>query len=46
MGASFKTQRHSELVSESPKHKEIADQTRNDVSIIGGVFRSPLMISF
>jgi len=24
------TERHSELVSESPKHKEIADQVRND----------------
>jgi len=30
MGTSNNKERHSELVSESPKHKEIADPVRND----------------
>ena len=43
-GTSNNTERHSELVSESPKHKEIADQVHNDGEGIDGVIRSPLHI--
>ena len=46
MGTSNNTERHSELVSESPKHKEIADQVRNDGEGKDGVIRSPLILKF
>ena len=43
MGTSKNPSRHAELVSESPRYQEIADQVRNDVSGKSVVFRSTLI---
>ena len=45
LGTSNNTERHSERVSECPKHKEIADQVCNDGEGIDVVIRSPLFFT-
>jgi len=53
LGTSDITLRHTELVSESPKHKETAghssttltNHTRNNMNVIRGIFRSNLLSS-